>query len=76
MIIKTRAVRDMARECGLPDHAIDQHFEALVQFAWRISKKERSFCQNKIRGWLFNQDIGKPPILEVLKDYEDEYELL
>lgn len=76
MILKTRAIRDLARECGLPDHVIDQYFDELTKFVWRIAKKERNFCQTKIRGWVFNYDIGKPPILEVLKDEEDEYELL
>lgn len=76
MILKTRAIRDLARECGLPDHVIDQYFDELTRFVWRIAKKERNFCQTKIRGWVFNYDIGKPPILEVLKDEEEEYELL
>lgn len=60
----------------MPDHVIDQYFDELTKFVWRIAKKERNFCQTKIRGWVFNYDIGKPPILEILKDEEDEYELL
>lgn len=76
MILKTRAIRDLARECGLPDHVIDQYFDELTRFVWRVAKKERNFCQTKIRGWVFNQDIGKPPILEVLKSEDEEYELL
>lgn len=66
----------MARECDIPEHVIDQYFDELTKFVWRIAKKERSYCQNKIRGWLFNTDIGKPPVIEVLKDDEDNYELL
>ena len=76
MILKSRAIRDMARECGLPDHVIDQYFDELTKLVWRISKKERKFCQNKIRSWLFNPDIGKPPVLEVLKEEDEDYELL
>ncbi len=76
MILKTRAIRDLARESGLPDHVIDQYFDELIRFVWRVAKKERNFCQTKIRGWVFNQDIGKPPILEVLKSEDEEYELL
>jgi hypothetical protein len=76
LILKSRAIRDIARECGIPEHVIDRHFDELTKLVWRIAKKERSYCQNKIRGWLFNQDIGKPPILEVLKEEEDDYELL
>lgn len=76
MILKTRAIRDLARDCGLPDHVIDQYFDELTKFVWRVAKKERTFCQGKIRGWVFNHDIGKPPILEILKDEEDDYELL
>jgi len=75
MILKTRAIKDMARECELPDHVVDQYFEALTQFVWRVAKKERTICRNKIRGWQFSDDIGKPPILEVLRD-EEEYDLL
>lgn len=66
----------MARECGLPDHVIEQYFEELTQLVWRVSKKERTYCKGKIRGWLVNQDIGKPPLLAVLKDEDEEYELL
>ena len=76
MILKTRAIKDLARECGLPEHVVDRHFEELTKFVWRVAKRERSFCQDKIRRWLHNKDINKPSVLYVLKDDTDEYELL
>ena len=76
MILKTKAIRDLARECKLPDHIIEQYFDELTHFVWRVAKRERSYCQTKLRTWLFNDDIGKPPVLDVLRDDEEEYELL
>ena len=74
MILKTRAIKDICRDCGLSDEVIERNFDALTQLIWRIAKKERLFCQAKIRGWQFSQDIGKPSVLEVLKD--EDHELL
>ena len=76
MIIKTRAVRDLARECKIPDPVIEQYMDELIKFAWRISKKENGHCRTLVRTWLFNEDIGKPPLLEVLRDEDENYELL
>jgi hypothetical protein len=74
MILKTRAIKDISRECGFPEHIIDQYMDEITQLVWRIAKKERNFCRTKIRGWVFNTDIGKPSVLEVLKD--EDHELL
>ena len=50
--------------------------DELIKFAWRISKKENGHCRTLVRTWLFNEDIGKPPLLEVLRDEDENYELL
>ena len=76
MILKTRAGKDLCRDCKLPEEIIDRYFESLTQLVWRAAKKERAYCQTKIRSWQFNQDIGKPSVLEVLRDDDDGYELL
>jgi histone H3/H4 len=74
MILKSRAIRDICKDCKIPEHIIDQYFEEITQLVWRIAKKERNFCRTKVRGWVFSTDIGKPSILEVLKD--EDHELL
>lgn len=75
MIIRSKALRELASECNIPDQIVDNHFDALIQLVWCVAKKERGRCQTKIRKWQFSDDIGKPSILEVLRD-EDEYDLL
>ena len=76
MILKSKAIRDLAKECKIPDHVVDSYFEQLTQLIWRAAKAERSFFRKKLRAWVMNQDIGKPPILDVLKDNDDDYELM
>jgi len=76
MILKSKAIRDLAKECKIPDHVVDSYFEQLTQLIWRAAKAERSFLRKKLRAWVMNQDIGKPPILDVLKDNDDDYELM
>ena len=63
----------MSRECGFPEHIIEQYIDEITQLVWRAAKKERAYCQTKIRGWQFNKDIGKPSVLEVLREDDDGY---
>ena len=41
MIIKTRSVRQLARDAGLNEELIERNMEALCDFTWRVAKKER-----------------------------------
>tara|TARA_R110000822_G_scaffold249596_2_gene377037 strand:- start:1231 stop:1464 length:234 start_codon:yes stop_codon:yes gene_type:complete len=73
MIIKTRSVKQLARDSGLNEELIDRNLDALCEFTWRIAKRERKYCGNKIRGWLKSTDIVKAPLIDLLK-VEDEEE--
>jgi len=78
VIIKTRSVRDLARECNIKEDILEDEgsFDALCEFVWRISKRERKFCATKLRGWYFNTDINKAHLLDLFKDEDDDYELM
>jgi len=73
MIIKTRSVKQLAKDSGLNEELIDRNLDALCEFTWRIAKRERKYCSNKIRGWLKSTDIVRSPLIDLLK-VEDEEE--
>jgi len=73
MIIKTRSVKQLAKDSGLNEELIDRNLDALCEFTWRIAKRERKYCSNKIRGWLKSTDIVRAPLIDLLK-VEDEEE--
>ena len=75
MIIKTRSVRQIAKDSGLPEEIIERHLEALCEFTFRIAKRERKFCRDKIRAWQFSRDIGKCELFKVL-DEDVDYDLV
>lgn len=75
MIIKTRSVRQIAKDSGLPEELIERHMDALCEFTFRIAKRERKYCQNKIRSWQFSKDIGKCELFQVLNEDVD-YDLV
>lgn len=75
MIIKPRAVRDIAKAANLDSEFIDRNMDALIEFTYKIAKRERKFCQDKLRAWMFNTDITKPSLLDILNEDED-YDLV
>lgn len=75
MRIATKSVTQMARDANLPEELIARHTDELCEFVFRIAKRERKFCQNKIRAWYFDKNMGKAPLFDVLTD-EDDYDLI
>lgn len=75
MIIKVQAVRQLARDAQLPEEVIERHMDALCDFTFRVAKRERKFCKDRIRSWQFSQDIGKCELFQVL-DEDTAYDLL
>ena len=75
MIIKPRAVRDIAKAANLDGEFIDRNMDALIEFTYKIAKRERKFCQDKLRAWMFSTDITKPSLLDILNEDED-YDLV
>ena len=75
MIIKTRSVKQIASDSGLPRELIDRNIDALCEFTFRIAKRERKFCQNKIRAWQFSNDAGKCELFRVLAE-DTDYDLI
>lgn len=75
MIIKTKSVRQLAKDAALPEEFVDRHIDELCDFVWRIAKRERRFCQQRIRAWQFSKDVGKCELFQVLDDSTD-YDLI
>lgn len=75
MIIKTRSIRQLARDAGLPEETTERHLDTLCEFAFRVAKKERKFCRDRIRAWQFSKDIGKCELFKVL-DEDTDYDLI
>lgn len=72
MRVTTRAVRDLAREVGMPSEIIERHIDALVSFTFRIAQRERRHCVKSLREWVYSKEVAKPPILEALKPRPEE----
>lgn len=75
MIVKTRAVRQLARDVKLPEEFIDRYMDELTDFVFRIAKRERKWCRDRIRAWHFSKDIGKREVFQVLDD-DTDYDLI
>ena len=77
MIVKVRSVRQLARDVGLNEELIDRNIEALCDFTWRVAKRERKYCSNRVRGWVLSNELIKPPLVELLKEEdEEEYDFI
>ena len=77
MIEKVRSVRQLARDAGLNEELIDRNIEALCDFTWRVAKRERKYCSNRVRGWVLSNELIKPPLVELLKEEdEEEYDFI
>jgi len=74
MRVATRAVKDLAREAGFPEEMIERHLDAMIEFTFKISGRERKHNLQKLRAWYFNKNPNKPTLFEVF-DGED-YDLI
>ena len=75
MIVKVKAVKQLAKDAGLPSELVERNMDELCEFVFRVAKRERKFCQQRIRTWYFDKNMGKSPLFDVLTD-EDDYELM
>jgi hypothetical protein len=75
MRIATKSVERLARDANLPEELIARHMDELCEFVFRVAKRERKFCQNKIKAWYFNKNLGKSPLFDVLNE-DDDYDLI
>lgn len=75
MRVSTKSVAQLARDVKIPEEIIERHMDELCEFVFRIAKRERKFCQQRIRTWYFDKNMGKSPLFDVLTD-EDDYELM
>lgn len=76
MIIKSKAVKQLAKDAGLPDEVTERYFDALCEYTFRVARRERKFCRDKIRSWQFSRDAGKCELFQVLAEDADEYDLI
>lgn len=75
MIIKVKAVKQLAKDAGLPNEFIDRHVDELCEFVFRVAKRERKFCRDRVRAWHFSSDIGKCELFQILDD-DTDYDLV
>lgn len=82
MIIKTKSVRELARQAGLEPELVDRNIDPLCEFVFRIAKRERKFCQDKLRQWAHTEAAPRVPmgqykytISNLLND-EDDHDLM
>mgnify|MGYP006276610585 CR=1 len=71
MRVTTRAVRDLARNAGIPEETIERHLDLLINFTFAVAHRERKACRAQLRKWIHSDDVIKPPLLEVLKERDD-----
>lgn len=75
MIVKVKAVRQLAKDAGLPSDLVERNMDELCEFVFRVAKRERKFCRDRIRAWHFSHDIGKCELFQVLDD-DTDYDLV
>jgi hypothetical protein len=81
MRVTPRSVKDIARNAGVPDELIDRHIDALVSLVFAAAKRERKYCRNKIKRWVYSTDVIKPALTEILSpnlelEPHESYDLL
>lgn len=75
MRVSTRAVTQLAKNSGFSSDLIEALRPELETLILHAARRERKFCQNKIRAWYFNQNLSKGPLFDVLNE-DDDYELI
>ena len=75
MRITTRAVRDIARNAGFSEEAIERQLDTLINFVFVVAHRERKYCRAQLRKWIHSDEIDKPHLLDVLKEPEDDENL-
>lgn len=81
MIVRPRAVRDLARLSGFPEDIVLRYEAEFIKFVFAVAARERKYVVDRVRTWRHNpvDDILKPDILEVIKptkEEEPQYDLI
>lgn len=72
MKVTVNSVRSLAANAGLPAEITERFLDELINYTFVIAARERKHCMKLARAWLYNTDIHKPDILEVLKPTAEE----
>ena len=78
MRVTPRAVKDLARNAGIPADVVERYLEEFITYTFTIAKRENKWCTNRLRAWIHSGEVVKQPLLSVLKysETEEEHELL
>jgi hypothetical protein len=79
MRVTPTAVRQLAANSGLPGDVVDRYLEEFINLTFAIARRERKHCYKTVRNWVYDPEIRKMDILEVLKptiDEEEVYDIL
>lgn len=71
MRVTPRAVRDLARNAGVPEDIIVRHIDSLVSFTFTVAQRERKACRKELREWLYSTEADKPDLKDLLRITED-----
>ena len=79
MRVTPTAVRQLAANSGLPGDVVDRYLEEFINFAFTIARRERKHCYKTVRNWVYDPELRKLDVLELLKptiDDEEVYDIL
>ena len=79
MRVTPTAVRRIAANSGLPNDVVERYIDQFINFTFAVAKRERKHCYKTARNWVFDPEIHKLDLLELLKptvDAEDVYDIL
>jgi len=75
MRIATKAVTQLAKDSGFAPDLIEALRPQIETLIMRAARRERKFCQHKIRAWYFDKNLSKGPLFNVLNE-DDDYDLI
>ena len=80
MKVTPKAVRDLARNAGVPEEIILRHTDELINFTFAVAKRERKSCRQLIKKWIHSEGVIKPDLLtfisEELENEDELYDIL
>lgn len=74
MRVTIRAVKDLARNAGVPEDIVERHIDALIAYTFTVAVRERKACRREVREWIYTDDPSKPELKDLLK-LSDEMKL-
>jgi hypothetical protein len=58
MKVSIASIRALAQNSGLPDDVVDRYTDQLVTFAFTVATKERKVSYERIKKWMYVDNIG------------------